>query len=588
MDDIKKGPLSVVLALLALSAFAAVDTCDGKIPGTGVAKKPALQEQAADLRTLIDSELAAGKKKIIIPPGRYRVKPKDGGHLLFKNLKDVEVIADDVEMVCTATTRAVNFDQCTNVTLRGLTIDYDPLPFTEGKIVALGKDKSYVEFELFDGYPDNQMKERIEIFDPVTLELRRASHYGWGAFERTGPHRYRISKGEHYRYRPEVDTEQAGDYLVTNNQSPDRSRDHAVTLLDCGNVKIQDVTLYASPAFGFLEYNCNATTYLRCKIDRRDPADDPVKRAAPRMRSLNADAYHSKNAGKGPAIIGCSAHFQGDDCVNINGRYHYVAASTGRTLRIVVVGTPVIVPGDPVEFLPYEGTRPPDVVAVSIDPDPVPLSDAEKAFLKKIPMVEKVRARFFSKNVNVYTLTLDREVRLAQGSAVCSSRRVGNGFTVKDCDFGDNRSRGIIIKASQGEVTGNRITKSRMAAVLISPEFQWMEAACSSDVVVKDNIIKGIPMTPIRVEAPGANRRPLAAGAHRNISILNNRIENCPWPLIEVTSTTGLKIDGNVWAKEPPPGSSSDRPVHLENCELLEINREYLPAAEIGDAIILE
>ena len=51
---------------------------------------------------------------------------------------------------------------------------------------------------------------------------------------------------------------------------------------------------------------------------------------------------------------------------------------------------------------------------------------------------------------------------------------------------------------------------------------------------------------------------------------------------------SGLTIKGNVWAKEPPPGSSSDRPVHLKNCESPEINREYLPSAEIGDAIILE
>ena len=51
---------------------------------------------------------------------------------------------------------------------------------------------------------------------------------------------------------------------------------------------------------------------------------------------------------------------------------------------------------------------------------------------------------------------------------------------------------------------------------------------------------------------------------------------------------SGLTIKGNVWAKEPPPGSSFDRPVHLENCEMLEINREYLPAAEVSAAIILE
>jgi hypothetical protein len=175
--------------------------------------------------------------------------------------------------------------------------------------------------------------------------------------------------------------------------------------------------------------------------------------------------------------------------------------------------------------------------------------------------------------VKTYTLTLDREVNLPEGSAVCSSRRVGNGFAVKDCDFGDNRSRAILIKASRGEVSGNRITKSWMAAVLISPEFYWLEAACASDVVVKDNVISGIRETPIRVLAPGGNGHPLAAGAHRNISILNNRFTNCPWPLIEVTSTTGLVMEGNSWPQVSPekqnrPGGQSAVPVRLESCEV--------------------
>lgn len=46
---------------------------------------------------------------------------------------------------------------------------------------------------------------------------------------------------------------------------------------------------------------------------------------------------------------------------------------------------------------------------------------------------------------------------IPDGSAVCNPLRTGNGFVVKDCDFGHNRSRGILIKASKGEVTGNRI-----------------------------------------------------------------------------------------------------------------------------------
>jgi hypothetical protein len=561
-------PASVPLVILPIVAFAAASAFGGSEPV--VPEQP--REQVLDLQSMIGRELAAGNKKIVIPPGRYRVKPGDGTHLVLRDLDNVQIIADGVEMICTATVQAVGLERCTNVMLRGLTIDYDPLPFTQGRIVALGPEKCWVEFELFGGYPEDELVERIEIFDPATRELRRASHYGWGGFERTGPRRYRISKGLNYRYRPQADTEQAGDLLVTNNRTPERGGVHAVLLTGCANVTLQDVTLYASPTFGFLEIGCTGSTYLRCRIDRRTPADDPVPRASPRLRSLNADAFHSKNATKGPAIIECFAHWQGDDCVNINGRYYYVAGSQGRTVRIVAFDKPVIVPGDLVGFLPYAGGPLPQARVAGIAPAAEPLSAAEQALLREAKLVEMVRQQF-SRNAQVYSLALDREINPPPGSAVCASSRIGNGFLVRNCDFGDNRSRGILIKASHGEVSGNRIHRSRMAAVLISPEFEWMEAGCSSDVVVKDNAFEGIGRTPVRILADGGNGKPLPAGAHRNISVLNNRFENCPWPLVEAHSVTGLTVSGNVWPQPEPTGSGAAKPgkpavpVLLLNCE---------------------
>jgi len=558
----------VWLCLLAVAPLLA--GAEIKSSGT-IATQSRLQlaEPTLDLRVFLARELAAGKKTVVIPPGRYQVKPFKGSHLRFQDLQDVEIIATNVEMVCGATVQAIGFERCTNVTLRGLTIDYDPLPFTQGKIVALGPEKRWIEFELFAGYPDGQLDERIEIFDPATRELRRASYYGWGKFERTGPRRYRISKGPNYRYRQQVDIEQIGDLLVTNQRTPDRGDPHAVQLTGCSNITLQDVTLYASPTFGFLELDCTASTYRRCRIDRRAPAEDPVLRASPRLRSLNADAFHSKNAVKGPAIIECFAHWQGDDCVNINGRYYYVASSQGRTVRIVAFDRPVFLPGDPVEFLPYEGGLLPRAKVLSLTPASEPLSAAEQALFRNARLVEKTRQRF-DRDAKVYSLALDREVNPPPGSAVCAASRVGSGFLVQDCDFGDNRSRGILIKASHGEVVGNRIARSRMAAVLISPEFQWMEAGCSSDVVVKENIFEGIGQTPIRILADGGNGQPLPAGAHRNLSILGNRFEDCPWPLIEANSITGLTVAGNVWPQPEPPESKPGKPavpVLLLNCE---------------------
>ena len=538
-------------------------------------QKPLVNERNEDLRAFIAKELSTGKRRIVIPQGRYRVQAQRGNHLVFSNLSDVEIIADDVELVCTSTVRAVLFEDCSNVMLRGLTIDYDPLPFTQGRITAMAPDKSWMDFEITQGYPDDELEERIQIYDPATGELRRGDARWDPEIESLGERRYRVRKAGRYRFRPHLDTEQLGDILVTNHNFGKPGSPHAVELHACKGVRLEGITVFASPCFGFLEYDCDGTRYVRCIVDRRDPADDPVKRAMPRMRSLNADAFHSKDAIKGPAIVGCKARYHGDDCVNINGRYHYVSGGRGRQLRIAVLDRkPKIKAGDPVEFLPFSGPRPPDAVVIDMQPDPAPLTGEEEALIRTLGLDERIRSGMLGGKAVFYTLTLDREVALPPGSAVSCPLRLGNGFAVKDCDFGHNRSRGILIKASKGEVSGNRIVNSRMAAVLVSPEFWWMEAGMSSDLVIKDNLIKGCLQTPIQVHARGGNREFLPAGALRNISIVNNRIEDSAWPLIHVTSTSGLSIAGNI-LPAAPSGHASGRnamatnPILLEHCEAM-------------------
>ena len=497
-----------------------------------------------DLQGFVDARLKAGERRVVVPPGCYRVTPKSGVHLRLKDLTDVDLIADGVEIVCANTSRVVVFENCRNVRFKGLTVDFDPLPFTQGRIVAMAPDKKWVEFEILEGYPENELEERIEIFDPATGELRRETA-GWEKqIESLGNHRYRATKPKAYRYREEWDTERVGDILVTNNCFPSRAGGHAFSADNCTGLTIEDVTLYAAKSMGFVEHRCDGTTYLRCKISRRVPESDPVKRVVPRMRSLNADAFHSTEAGKGPAIIGCSAKFQGDDCVNIHGSYHLVTACEGAQLRMAVLRSNTIEPGDPVEFLPFEGPRPPDAVAVKIEPD-APITEAEKEFIRKLSLLDRHKERLLGGQAAFFKLTLDRAVPLAMGSAVCSGKRVGNDFLVKDCDFGHNRSRGILIKASRGQVIGNKISHGWMAAVLVAPEFWWMEAASSSDVEIRNNVIVGCRRPAIEIIAPGGNGKPLPSGAHRNIVIAGNTITESAWPNIYVTSTERLVITGN-------------------------------------------
>ena len=509
-----------------------------------------------DLQGYVDQRTQAGEKRIVVPPGRYRVKPQHARHLTLKGLTDVTLVADGVEMICTETSQALNISGCTNLTVRGLAIDYDPLPFTQGRIVRLSADKKVHEIELFDGYPsaDKVDGSKYEIFRPDTRTLR-CPDYSY-TVEKIDARHLRVLKNR----GSAKDLEQVGDIIVIGTtDAPSGRNAHAVVTENSRAVRLEKVSLYASNCFGFLEYDCDGTTYDHCRLDRRPPESDPVHRADPRIRSTNADAFHSKHAVKGPTLIGCVARFQGDDCLNICGDYHLVAACQGRVLRVLAKHRMNIEAGDPVELFCYDGRRLPDAKAVSVARDGK-ITEAERAFVSKQRMDEGTRTRGC---VDAYTVTLDREVALPMGSAICSTRKVGNGFLVKGCTFGYNRSRGILIKASSGEVVGNTLVGSRMAAVLVSPEYWWLEAGSSNDVVIRDNVIADCGRTAIEVSAQDAKGKVAPAGAHSRITICGNRISGCPLPCIAVASTDGLALrDNRIVAS----ASGSGDAVSMVNC----------------------
>ena len=498
-----------------------------------------------DLQGFIDQALAAGQKRIVVPPGRYRVKPQHYCHLRLRDLQDVEIMATDVEMVCTETTLALAIENCRQVTLRGLTIDYDPLPFTQGRIVALAPDKSWLEFEIIDGYPEN-LEMRIEIFDQRTELLKVETRYDWGPFQSLGNRRYRVSRGAGHRYDPKRDLEEVGDILVTNSSTaPGGQAGHAIVTANSANVVLEDIRLYASNCFSYLEHDCDGNTYRRCSIDRRPLSEDIQSRGLRRLRSSNADAFHSKHAVRGPQIISCTAKYQGDDCVNICGEYYMVMGSKGKTVRILARREIKLNVGDPVELVSYNGERLPDAKVVAIAPDGT-VNAEESKFLLAQHMNQQTKESMSKPETKALSITLDREVSLPMGSVIGSMNRMGNGFLVQDCDFGMNRSRGILIKASNGKIIGNTMSGNWGHGIQIAPEWWWLESGSSNDLEIRDNIIKDCRDIAIIIEARAGNGQRAPAGAHNRITLTNNSITGSPLPNIFVTSTKGLNMTGNI------------------------------------------
>jgi hypothetical protein len=533
-----------------------------------------------DLKGFIDQKINAGEKHIVIPPGRYRVPAFNNTHLYFNGNNDITIVADGVEMICTETVQAIKITNCKNFKLQGISVDYDPLPFTQGKIVAMSADKNTLTIDLTDGYSTTLIGDKAEIYDPGTEDLTTSSYYGITYTVNTQTRRVILTKPSNYKLANSY--EKIGDIVVIDSRS-NKSIPHAIVPDGCTGLVLENVTLYAGTCFGFFEYNCSGSRYINCKIDRRPPTTEIKQRGFKRMRSNNADGFHSKHAEVGPSYVKCLARYMGDDGIAINGDYHLVTATNGTILSVVPkgAGSLNLVVGDSVEMVFYTGKRVPNAKITKIEVGPT-LTAAEKQFLQNQEFYGGVANTY--KATNLYYVTLNSPVYLPMGSLIASANRIGNGFEVKDCTMGPNRSRGILVKASNGIISGNRLTDNWGEAIKLAPEYGWLEAGSGSNVTVSDNVISGCHDAAIAVYAYGGNGETAPVGAHNNIQITGNSISGSSNPAIAVTSTSKLMLKRNTiespnnkllvpWVmnefgrKEDP-----SRQIYLKNVENVEVN----------------
>lgn len=527
------------LAFCALSAAASfLASCEQGSQTSQDHKRPV--ERNENLRELISEAISSGKNQVVVPPGRYRLKPVNGHHLLFRGLKNFTVTAENVELVCSETTRAITIEDCENFTLSGITIDYDPLPYTQALITGISEDKSVLEVEIPEGFPDVGLLDgTMEIFNPLTGELRGRLTYFGTKIEMTGPRRAKFIKSNPHT---DIATEQIGDIAIVRvDYAPGGRIPHAIMAKNCSGLTLERVTVYASNSFAFYENGSSDSRYIDCRVDRRSNDDDLVKRSVPRMRSSNADAFHSKNAQKGPLYSRCVARFMGDDGIAINGDFHLITEISGTSLRVLAKHEMTLRPGEPVQILNPDGEPVLGAVVVSVTRSGV-RTEQEFSLVRALRLHGNLTQTALLES---YSVELDRGVNANTGALICNANAMGNGFRIEHCEIANTRARGMLIKAGEGQIVGNKLTGVIMTGILVKPEPSWLEAGIARNLLIADNTLKknsgiGIAVT--------ANNNSVSTNTSRmfdGITIKNNSITGGVFPGILVTSAKNITIRDN-------------------------------------------
>ncbi len=498
----------------------------------------AQERPLSDFRQRVGAAIAAKATRVVIPPGVYRGVPEDNGacHLCWHGVSGLEIVADGVTLLCGKPTRALAFDHCADITLRGLTVDYDPLPFTQGDVAAVDAKAGWLDVKIHAGYPV-EAYSRIDICDRQTRYRKRGKPFMWDSKAELRPDGVvRVTS------RAAAEFAQVGD-LASLGGFPPGVIAHAVVFDDCDRITLDRVTVHASNCMGIILAGGEGGHRLSgCRVV---PGPTPAGATESRILSTNADAILCGPQRIGPVVENCDIRDAGDDSWSIQSEDYVVVRVDGNQLWYAARGQSYARLGDRLQA--RLGEPMPRITALA----PLKRSEAGLDAATADKLAQAKPWEFWKVSDTVMRCTLDAPVPFAVGQSIYNVDRQGNGFV-----FRGNRVRSsgrVLIKAS-GLVEGNTIDTPY--GLCANPEIPARAAAGIASLVIRGNTIiaahtfnefwQSSQAGAISVTADDGDAKTMRPpGVYGRVVIEDNTIRGGNGVAIVVSSTDDLILRGN-------------------------------------------
>jgi hypothetical protein len=482
----------------------------------------------------------------------YRIKHP----LTFRQLSGFELNGNGAELINVTRGQTLHILDSNRVTIRDLTIDYDPLPFTQGTIAGVDKTATQITVKVDPGYPDDAafLATITDGFFKVMDRQTRALKPGARDFlspakvERIsdGLIRVHLRWGANDRFPSQLPVA-IGDVVAISNGSA-----HAIEVAGCEATSFIDVRLFASPGMGLLE-NGGAGSMMLQRVSIV-PGPRPKGATTDRLVSTNSDGSHFITVGRGPTMEDCSFANTSDDAVNVHGFYYYVVQKTAPQRYLLTPKWDIgLAAGDTIESCDQKtfGSLGRAKIAQ--------FSKRHAPELKaKIAALWKNRSPTTQADL-IYDVVLLQDLPLKAGDAITSLSRIGAGTTIRRCSF--HACGRVLVKAPNTTVENCQFAYSTATALQSGSDIGfWSESGFADNLVLRNNRFTH--------SITGANELTAGSGAlgaiyvgmsapdtvkgfpdnfqNRNVTIEGNHIDDSYAFGIFVANADGLKITGNA------------------------------------------
>lgn len=267
----------------------------------------------------------------------YRIgkEPAAHGVILFRNATDLRIEGNGSTLVNHPDNRTLVFYHCERVTVRNLTLDYDPPPFTQARITAIDHPASTIDVTVDPGYPQpaigtfgDSTSNDVMLFegasrDPTPVFSRKSEVAALGGSQyRLTFFNGNLTSAAAMNDYVTIKTAGSGNDLRDTDGSYIATPAGMIIAAFTDDLTFENITSYASPAMTVRSVSCDNLVFRRFDAIRKPGSN--------RLVCGNKDILHLKYFRHPPLIEDCRFDANNDDTINL----------TQPTASVVEIDTP--------------------------------------------------------------------------------------------------------------------------------------------------------------------------------------------------------------------------------------------------------
>ena len=527
--------LSEFTAASDIETFAAAMEHLRANPGTTLIVPPGTYHITSDLakramHSVMTGEWGGNPQRIMFNP-----KYEYTRGISFDGQQGTRVIADGAVLMVEGFMEPVSLINCTDVEIRGLTIDHLRKPYSRGMITNLqpaddnGSRACIIEFdETCPIYEKTPLTLRYIFYDP---ETGRNLYTGLHGYEFMDSHHLRANIGDHPALRD-------GILFYTVHSFHSRP---AILIEHAKNIRLTDVTIHSQPGMGIVGNRSEDVIITGLK----------VVPSADHHFSTNTDATHFTSMKGLLRFENCTFDGQGDDFTNVHSYYQAIIERGEGNTCVMQEKTP---DGTHAQTLDY-----PDIG------DTLELTNRKTlrtvghyTVTDCVPMHDDWKCQ----------VTLDKPLPDDTEDLVFSDITRLPRVELVNCTATRHFARSILLKNRDALIENCTFRDIMGPAIVAAAEAWWYEGVCPANITIRGNKICNCAET--WGEAGGivvkADSDQAEGCSIFNITIEDNYIE-CPngKPGIFVRNTDGVTIRNNTIV------TTGEISMHIESCDNADI-----------------